>query len=53
MLEKKPNNTLKEAFENIISGKIQFFSSQYFDLGVDYDWITNPDSGFRYDVQKH
>jgi len=52
-LEKKPNSALKEAFENILSGKIQFFSYQYFDLGLDYDWVTNPDSGFRYDIRKH
>jgi hypothetical protein len=50
---KKPNNTLKEAFNNILSGKIPFFSYQYFDLGNDYDWVTNPDSGFRYDIRKH
>ena len=52
-LEKKPNNTLKEAFSNILAGKIQFFNHHYFDLGVDYDWVTNPDTGFQYDVQKH
>ena len=52
-IEKKPNNALKETFDNILSGKIQFFSSKYYDLGIDYDWITNPDSGFRYDIQKH
>ena len=52
-LVKKPNNILKEAFDNILSGKIQFFNYQYFDLGNDYDWITNPDSGFQYDIQKH
>ena len=53
VMEKKPNNTLKEAFSNILSGKIQFFGYQYYDLGVDYNWLTNPDSGFRYDIQKH
>ncbi len=50
---KKPNQTLKESFDNILSGQIQFFSYQYFNLGVDYDWITNPDSGFQYDIRKH
>ena len=52
-LKKNPTDSLKEAFENILSGKIQFFSSQYFDLGVGYDWITNPDNGYRYDIRKH
>ena len=52
-LEKNPSNALKEAFSSILSGKIQFFNYQYYDLGVDYDWVTNPDSGFRYNIQKH
>ena len=52
-LMKKPNTALKEAVDNILSGKIHFFGHQYFDLGADYDWVTNPDSGFRYDIQKH
>jgi outer membrane protein assembly factor BamB len=52
-LEKKPNNQLKESFENAIKGKIQFFSSGYFDLGTDYDWIKNPETGYKYDIRKH
>jgi hypothetical protein len=51
--EKKPDKSLKNDFENILKGKIQFFSSQYFDLGLDYDWVTNPDTSFKYDVRKH
>jgi hypothetical protein len=51
--EKKPNDKLKEAFENTIKGKIQFFSSQYFDLGTDYDWVSNPETSYKYDISKH
>ncbi len=29
------------------------FNNVAADLGADYDWVTNPDSGFRYDVRKH
>jgi hypothetical protein len=51
--EKKPDSKLKKAFEKIMNGEISFFSAQYVDLGLDYDWLTNPDSGFRYDINKH
>lgn len=30
--------------------KILFFSSKYFTV---QDWLTNPESGFRYDISKH
>lgn len=37
----------------ILSGKIPFFSNEYRDLGTDYDWLTNPDTGYRYDANTH
>jgi hypothetical protein len=52
-LEKRPNENLKQSFEKILNGEIPFFSAQYFDLGLNYDWLTNPDNGFRYDINKH
>lgn len=51
--DKNPSTSLREAADNILNGRIQFFSYQYFDLGKDFDWITNPDSGYKYDVEKH
>ncbi len=50
---KQPLPELKETFENIKAGKLLLFNSLLTDLGKDYDWVTNPDSGFRYDVNKH
>lgn len=47
------NPELKEKYEQIKSGKLLLFSSLLTDLGKDYDWITNPDSGFHYNVNKH
>ena len=44
---------LRENFENIRNGKLLLFNSVLTDLGTNYDWVTNPDSGFRYDVNKH
>ncbi len=50
---KQPDIELKETFSNINEGKFRLFSSILTDLGPDYDWVTNPDSGFRYDIKKH
>jgi len=51
-----PNNPqpeLKQVFDNIQKGRLLLFNSVLTDLGTDYDWVTNPDSGFRYDIHKH
>ncbi|GAA4440081.1 hypothetical protein GCM10023188_36930 [Pontibacter saemangeumensis] len=52
-LEKNPIPALKEKAQHIFEGRITFFSSRQYELGKDYDWLTNPDSGFRYDNTKH
>ena len=44
---------LKEEFEIIKSGKLRFFSAKVYDLGLDYDWVTNPDTGYKYDISEH
>ena len=51
--EKHPSAELKNRGERIIQGEIPFFSSEWKNLGKDYDWITNPDNGYRYDINKH
>ena len=48
-----PQEELRERFDNIANGKLLFFNSTLIDLGKDYDWITNPDTGYRYDVKRH
>lgn len=50
---KYPNEELKEKASRILNGEIQFFSSEWKHLGATYDWITNPDNGYRYDINKH
>ncbi|WP_170178493.1 alginate lyase family protein [Flammeovirga pectinis] len=40
-------------YNKILEGKFNFFSAKEYDLGTDYDWITNPDSNFQYDINKH
>lgn len=39
--------------ERILKGEIPFFSAQWINLGKNYDWITNPDTGYRYDPVQH
>lgn len=52
-LTKGDKETLAFKAQQILSGKILFFNHEWKDLGLNYDWITNPDSGFRYDITKH
>ena len=52
-ITKDPQPHLKEAFENIQNGKMLLFNSVLTELGKDYDWVTNPDSGYRYNANKH
>lgn len=39
--------------ERIRNGELLFFGSQWYLLGKGYDWVTNPATGFRYDVSLH
>jgi len=52
-IPRNPQHVLKENFENIKSGKLLLFNSVLADLDKNYDWVTNPDSGFHYDIKKH
>ena len=51
--QKHKKSSLKSKFEKITNGEICFFSHEWKKLGLDYDWITNPDSGYQYDISKH
>jgi hypothetical protein len=42
-----------EKSEKQKNGIFQFFSGNYHDLGIHYDWITNPDTKFKYDKNLH
>jgi len=50
---KNPETDLKRNFSDIKAGRLLLFNSILTDLGKDYDWVTNPDSGYHYDVCKH
>lgn len=45
---KDRNSQLQEEALKILDGTLKFFSAQEYHLGKDYDWLTNPDTGFKY-----
>jgi len=52
-LVKFPDPLLRANFEEIKNGNFVFFNHQKVHLPKDYDWITNPINGFKYDIKKH
>ena len=48
-----PSPDLEKRYTDYKQGKLLFFNSISFELGNKYDWVTNPDNGFQYDVSKH
>lgn len=44
---------LSEKMAKILRYETLFFSSEWKSLGKDYDWVTNPVTGFQYDIKKH
>jgi len=50
---KNPTEKLKEKIDHLRAGELQFFNSAYQHIGSNYDWITNPDSGFKYNINQH
>lgn len=39
--------------QGFFNGEFPFFSAEKIQLGKDYDWVTNPDTGHRYDAAQH
>ena len=52
-IKKEKDEHLKQDAFRILNGEIQFFSHEWKYLGKDYDWVTNPDTGYRYDINRH
>lgn len=51
--EKNPSEKLKLKAEKILNGEIEFFSADWKELGLDYNWVTNPDSNYSYPNDIH
>ena len=52
-LPKEEDNILSKKFQEIQNGIFTFFSKKKIALGKRNDWITNPLTGFQYDLNKH
>ncbi len=52
-VSRHPTPELQDVKERFDQGELRFFRAQYRKIGRDYDWLTNPDSGYRYDSQAH
>lgn len=44
---------LKEAMQHMLHGDVLFFNKTWKPLGLDYDWVTNPETGYHYDIHQH
>lgn len=47
------SSQLKEKMEHILKGDVLFFSKTWKPLSLDYDWVTNPETGYHYDAKQH
>lgn len=52
-IQKIKNEEIQDIAERILSGEFLFFSKEWINIGKNYDWITNPITGFCYDKNKH
>lgn len=52
-LEPRSSSSLIERINDYKNGSFLFFNGINFNLGLDYDWVTNPETGYQYDVNKH
>lgn len=50
---RQAHQPLREKMEHIMKGDVLFFSKTWKELGLDYDWVTNPETAYQYDVKQH
>lgn len=52
-MPKTKTDALKEKMEHLLKGDVLFFSKTWKPLGLEYDWVTNPETGYQYDAHQH
>jgi hypothetical protein len=52
-IPRNPDAGLATRYKEIKAGKLLFFNGKMIDLGIDSDWMRNPDSGYVYERDKH
>jgi len=51
-IPRRPNEELAQEYQHLMNEEYLFFNSTRFHI-KNYDWITNPGSGFKYDANAH
>ena len=52
-IPKDKSAELSDAMSHLIAGDVLFFNKAWRHLGMDYNWVTNPVSGYEYDIHQH
>lgn len=52
-MKKQPSEDLKINLEDLKKGVYTFFNNTKVDIGADYDWLTNPSTNYKYQINKH
>jgi hypothetical protein len=52
-IEQELSEDLKDRVAKMKKGIFRFFSAQDVNVGLNYDWVTNPDTGYTYDTSVH
>ncbi len=52
-LAKNPSKELEQEYNKYLNGELKFFNAEYFSIGKNYDWLTNPLTHYQYDINKH
>lgn len=52
-IPKQPDATLVATWQQLQQGNILMFNSVLMNFGTNYNWVTNPDTGYQYDNRKH
>src|SRR5690625_3237724 len=47
------SSELLEQSDRLLRGEFLYFSHEWKELGLDYDWITNPNTKYQYNINKH
>jgi len=52
-LKKTPNKTLSNTYNEVKESTLTFFNKTKIELGSNYDWITHPLTGYKYNIESH
>ena len=53
VFEKKPSKNIKDCANKILNGEIQCFSYHWLTIPKSYEWVTNLETKYKYNINKH